>query len=221
MKSFWIYAAVDKCLQAYPLDTLTSKKNIKAPDRLVQEIADHVQFFEVGICNGMELLVYARQKTLSTSFVVLKPTTEEPVQPEEHRWSGVRHFFRHSGSTCSWFEVYKVSQCCLCFYELFLLIWVIFKEFLVGARAIGIHFLKSKFAVVCERAFEIIDPENLSTGRSIPDKEDPQFKFLEQRSDDLEPLAMYRVQDKFLLCYNKFAFYVSNKTQSLIPRDDK
>ena len=84
----------------------------------------------------------------------------------------------------------------------------------------NIHFLKSKFAVVCDKAFEIIDPEDLSSSRSIPNEQDPQFDFLEQRSDGLRPLAMYRIQSKFLLCYNKFAFYVNNRDQSLVPRDE-
>lgn len=47
----------------------------------------------------------------------------------------------------------------------------------MGAHAIGLHFLKSKFAIVCDKAFEIIDPEDLSSSRSIPNDHDPQFYF--------------------------------------------
>ena len=72
---------------------------------------------------------------------------------------------------------------------------------------------------MCDKAFEIIDPEDLSSSRSIPNDHDPQFYFLQQRKDNLRPLAMYRIQSKFLLCYNKFAFYVDNRRQGLIPRD--
>jgi hypothetical protein len=88
----------------------------------------------------------------------------------------------------------------------------------VGADATNLHFLKTKVNVVCERGFEIIDPENLSVARDIPDQEDPQFNFVQRQTEPLKPLAMYRIQDKFLLCYNKFAFYVNNRNGSLVMR---
>lgn len=106
---------------------------------------------------------------------------------------------------------YCVLRVCLC----------ILQEFLVGAKASHVHFLKSKFAVVCERGFEIIDPNNLSCSHSIPNVDDPNFNFLQTRADGLRPLAMYRVHNKFLLCYNKFTFFVNNNTQALMPRDAK
>jgi hypothetical protein len=82
----------------------------------------------------------------------------------------------------------------------------------VGAESSGIHFLKTKFAIVCERGFEIIQPERLrEAGKQIPDKADPQFDFVNLQADSIRPLAMYRVGDKFLLCYNRFAFYVNNR----------
>ncbi|KAI8139232.1 hypothetical protein BJV82DRAFT_627692 [Fennellomyces sp. T-0311] len=189
----------DKKLYAYPLDALTSPKNLKDPNSLRHEISDPVTFFQVGVCNGADMLVYARQKTVSTIFTALKPTRS--IDPSS-RGSGSRSYrsFFGSSSRNPWFSTYK--------------------EFSVGARATNIHFLKSKFAVVCERAFEIIDPEDLVDGHTIPDEHDPQFDFLEQRRDGLRPVAMYRVQGKFLMCYNKFAFYVNNRNQQLVPRDN-
>lgn len=89
----------------------------------------------------------------------------------------------------------------------------------MGAEASNVHFLKTKMLIVCERGFEIIDPENLSVGgRDIPDKGDPQFNFVHRQAESIKPLAMYRVHDKFLLCYNKFCFYVNNRNGSLVHR---
>lgn len=90
----------------------------------------------------------------------------------------------------------------------------------MGAEASNIHFLKSKVSVVVDsRGFEIIDPENLGVGgRNIPDSADPQFNFVQRHTEPLKPLAMYRIQDKFLLCYNRFAFYVNNRNGSLVNR---
>jgi hypothetical protein len=81
--------------------------------------------------------------------------------------------------------------------------------------------LKAKLNIVCERGFEVIDPENLTVGRDIPDSEDPEFYFVTRHQEPLKPLAMYRISDKFLLCYDKFAFYVNNRNGSLVARADK
>lgn len=119
---------LDKVLYAYPLDELTSTKNSKAPDRLKQEITDPVHFFQTGVCNGMELLVAARQRTVSTSFVGFKPerhvdsdgslTTPTSSSSSHHhhhirlRTISQRHLFRHHGSRSSWFSTYKVMNEC-------------------------------------------------------------------------------------------------------------
>lgn len=95
------------------------------------------------------------------------------------------------------------------------------QDFYIGAEASNIHFLKAKLNIVCERGFEVIDPENLTVGRDIPDSEDPEFYFVTRHQEPLKPLAMYRISDKFLLCYDKFAFYVNNRNGSLVPRPDK
>lgn len=110
-------------LYAYPLEELTSTKNSKAPDRLKQEITDPVHFFQRGVCNGMELLVAARQRTVSTSFIAFKPerhvdsdgklTTPTSTHHHHHtrlRTISQRHLFRHHGSRSSWFSTYKVMQ---------------------------------------------------------------------------------------------------------------
>jgi hypothetical protein len=81
--------------------------------------------------------------------------------------------------------------------------------------------LKSKLNVVCERGFELIDPENLTVNREIPDSGNPEFNFVVRHTELLKPLAMYRINDKFLLCYDKFAFYVNNRNGSLVPRADR
>lgn len=87
----------------------------------------------------------------------------------------------------------------------------------MGAEASRIQFLKSKFLIVCDRGFEVIDPENLAVGgREIPDRMDPQFNFVSREM--IKPIAMYRVHDKFLLCYDKFAFFVNNRNGSLVYR---
>ncbi|KAI8384468.1 CNH domain-containing protein [Radiomyces spectabilis] len=189
----------EKALRAYPVDALNSPTNTKAPERLAQELAQHVSFFQEGFCNNRDLLVYKKKKNTSSVFTALQPICDLR-DPKNHKYLTQRTGFLGQRSSLSWFEKYK--------------------EFYVGADASNIHFLKAKLNVVCERGFEIIDPENLSVGRDIPDSEDPQFNFVQRHNEHLKPLAMYRIQDKFLLCYNKFAFYVNNRNGSLVQRGE-
>ncbi|KAF7730944.1 RHO1 GDP-GTP exchange protein 2 [Apophysomyces ossiformis] len=185
----------DKSLKAYAVDMISSANNIRT-DRLAQEIAQHVSFFQVGYCNSKDLLVYKKKKNTSSIFTALEPICDLR-DPKNEKLLTQRTGFLGQRSSPSWFKKYK--------------------DFYVGADASNIHFLSKKLNIVCERGFEIIDPENLSVGRDIPDSEDPQFNFV-QRHTDLKPLAMYRIHEKFLLCYNKFAFYVNNRNGSLVQQ---
>ncbi|KAI8973277.1 CNH domain-containing protein [Mycotypha africana] len=191
----------DKTLKAYPLDLIdSSPSNGKTSlEKLGQEIAQHVHFFQVGHCNDKDLVLFKKKKNTSSIFTALEPLYDLR-DPKNQKYIGQKPGFKLTNrSNHSWFKKYK--------------------EFYVGAESSNVHFLKSKLLIVCERGFEIIDPENLSVGgRDIPDKGDPQFNFVHRNIDSNKPLAMYRVHDKFLLCYNKFAFYVNNRNGSLVQR---
>lgn len=98
-------------LYAYPLDELTSPKNSKAPDRLAHEISEPVHFFQTGVCHGVELLVYARQKTVYTLFTALKPIRSIGSESRSRGISlGHRGFFRSHSSKSPWFQDYKVNM---------------------------------------------------------------------------------------------------------------
>lgn len=70
------------------------------------------------------------------------------------------------------------------------------------------QFLKARLAVVCSRGFEIIDLNRLNMIHNLPELQDPDFSFVQQRYDNLVPLGMFRCRDHYLLCYNEFAFMV-------------
>ncbi|OBZ84067.1 Rho1 guanine nucleotide exchange factor 1 [Choanephora cucurbitarum] len=190
----------DKTLKAYPLDLLDAVNTSGKPlERLGQELAQHVHYFQVGVCNNRDLLIYKKKKNTSSVFTALEPMYDLRDPRNQKYIVPKTGFMMGSRSSHAWFKKYK--------------------EFYVGAESSNIQFLKSKLLVVCARGFEIIDPENLSVGgRDIPDKMDPQFNFVHRQIEAVKPIAMYRVHDKFLLCYSKFAFYVNNRNGSLIYR---
>ncbi|KAG6805294.1 RhoGEF for Rho1, Rgf1, partial [Tricholoma furcatifolium] len=61
--------------------------------------------------------------------------------------------------------------------------------------------------VGCSRGFEIVDLESLDT-QGLLDPNDENLEFVRKR-ENLRPMAIYRIQNEFLLCYDEFAFYVN------------
>lgn len=64
----------------------------------------------------------------------------------------------------------------------------------------SIHYLKTKMCVGCSRGFEIVDLETLET-QGLLDPEDETLEFVKRR-ENLRPMALYRIQNEFLLCYD-------------------
>ncbi|CAO3703395.1 unnamed protein product [Rhizopus stolonifer] len=190
----------EKALRAYPIDMMDSKSNSKGIDRLEMEIGQHVNFFQLGYCNGRDMLVYKKKKNTSSMFTALEPCCDLRDPKNEKLLTPRSSLFSNKPDYLRWFKKYK--------------------DFCIGAEACNIHFLRAKLNIVCERGFEVIDPENLTVGRDIPDSEDPQFNFVTRHPEPLKPLAMYRINSKFLLCYDKFAFYVNNRNGSLVQRGE-
>lgn len=64
----------------------------------------------------------------------------------------------------------------------------------------SLHFLRNRLCVGCAKGFEIVDLETLDT-QSLLDPEDSSLDFIQKR-DNVRPMAIYRVEQDFLLCYN-------------------
>jgi len=61
--------------------------------------------------------------------------------------------------------------------------------------------------VGCSKGFEIVDLETLDT-QGLLDPADGSLDFVRKR-ENLRPMAIYRIDNEFLLCYDEFAFYVN------------
>lgn len=64
----------------------------------------------------------------------------------------------------------------------------------------SIHFLKTKLCVGCTKGFEIVDLESLDT-QGLLDPADTSLEFVRKR-ENLRPMAIYRIENEFLLCYD-------------------
>ena len=52
----------------------------------------------------------------------------------------------------------------------------------------------------CTKGFEIVDLETLDT-QALLDPSDTSLDFVQKR-DDVRPMAIYRIENDFLLCYD-------------------
>ena len=80
------------------------------------------------------------------------------------------------------------------------------------------HFLKSKLCVGCVKGFEIVDLETLDT-QGLLDPADSSLDFVQKR-ENVKPLAIFRIDGEFLLCYDEFAFCACAVTRSMLTCSD-
>ncbi|EJU03635.1 CNH-domain-containing protein [Dacryopinax primogenitus] len=81
------------------------------------------------------------------------------------------------------------------------------KEFYIPTESSSLHFLKTKLCVGCTKGFEIVDLETLDT-QGLLDPADVSLDFVQKR-ENVKPIAIYRIDGEFLLCYDEFAFFVN------------
>jgi hypothetical protein len=99
----------EKSLTAYPVHHLTSPVNSKAPDRLAQSIAQHVAYFQTGVCNGKNLVVYMKRKNTNSVFTALEPSCGDLRDPKNAKMLSSRPGFLNRGGS-TWFKHYKVNS---------------------------------------------------------------------------------------------------------------
>lgn len=98
---------LEKSLTAYPLHHLSSPVNSKAPDRLAQSIAQHVAYFQTGVCNGKNLVVYMKRRNTNSVFTAVEPSCGDLRDPKNAKMLTSRPGFLNRGGS-TWFKHYKV-----------------------------------------------------------------------------------------------------------------
>jgi CNH domain len=175
----------DKVLWAYPIDALTSSQFANTR----QKIKDSINYFNVGVCNSKTLIVPMKKRNTMSTFKAYEPVCGD-----------IRDVLKHSNNAKTMFGNRATKE------------WVkVYKEFYVGADSTSVQFLRARIVVVCVKGFEIVNLENLSMNIGIPDLVKPEFAFVVRKGENIRPLAMFRIHDKFLLCYDEFAFFVDSR----------
>ncbi|KAI1791833.1 CNH-domain-containing protein [Ganoderma leucocontextum] len=166
----------------FPLDALDPMDPLSGLKR-AKRIASHISFFKAGVCLGKTLVCVVKSSPLSSTIKTLEPIDQNVRGRAKPTF---KKLLQGGNDTLR-----------------------VFKEFYIPLQSSSIHFLKTKLCVGCTNGFEIVDLETLDT-QGLLDPADASLEFVHKR-ENLKPLAIYRIENEFLLCYDEFAFYV-NKT---------
>ncbi|KAI6117465.1 CNH domain-containing protein [Pisolithus croceorrhizus] len=164
----------------FPLDAL-DPKDPTAGLRRAKRISSHTSFFKAGICLGKVLVCVVKSSPLSSTIKTLEPIDQSIRGRSKPTF---RKFLQGGNDTLK-----------------------LFREFYIPVESSSIHFLKTKLCVGCSKGFEIVDLESLDT-QGLLDPADASLEFV-RKKENLRPMAIYRIDNEFLLCYDDFAFYVN------------
>ncbi|KAI6041904.1 CNH-domain-containing protein [Pisolithus marmoratus] len=164
----------------FPLDAL-DRKDPTAGLRRAKRISSHTSFFKAGICLGKVLVCVVKSSPLSSTIKTLEPIDQNVRGRSKPTF---RKLIQGGNDTLK-----------------------LFREFYIPVESSSIHFLKTKLCVGCSKGFEIVDLESLDT-QGLLDPADASLEFV-RKKENLRPMAIYRIDNEFLLCYDDFAFYVN------------
>ncbi|GMK58140.1 hypothetical protein CspeluHIS016_0501720 [Cutaneotrichosporon spelunceum] len=180
----------ERSVTTFPLDCLDPNDPNAALKR-GKRISSHTSFFKSGICLGRTLVAVVKSSPLSSTIKVLEPVDQSMRGKKQQR--GFMGRLNNSQDTLK-----------------------VFKEFYIPFESFSVYFLKTKLCVGCQKGFEIVDLETLDM-QSLLDPSDPSLDFVLKR-DGVRPMAIYRIEGDFLLCYDEFAFYVNKNGWRARPK---
>ncbi|GAA6046552.1 hypothetical protein JCM3770_006205 [Rhodotorula araucariae] len=169
----------DKAVQTFFVDHLDPGDAVGAAKR-ARKISANATFFKAGQCLGRTLVCVVKSGSVSSTIKTLEPID----QTRGKKQPTIRKFLQGSNESLR-----------------------VFKEFYIPTESSSVHFLKSKLCVGCTKGFEIVDLDTLDT-QGLLDPADSSLDFVQKR-ENAKPIAIYRIDGDFLLCYDEFAFYVN------------
>lgn len=161
-----------------------------------KRISSHTSFFKAGFCLGRVLVCIVKSSQLSSTFKTLEPIDQNIRGRSKPTF---RKLLQGGNDTLKLFRVSGFGFPSLVYTE------VGQQEFYIPVESTSIHYLKTKMCVGCSRGFEIVDLESLDT-QGLLDPNDDSLEFVRKR-ENLRPMAIYRIHNEFLLCYDGRSLY--------------
>jgi hypothetical protein len=185
------YSIVEGQVITFPLDALEAMDPLAGLKR-AKRIAAHTSFFKSGVCVGRTFVCVVKTSPISSTIKVFEPIDQNVRGRNKPTF---RKLLQGGNDTLR-----------------------IYKEFYIPVQSTSIHFLRTKLCVACVNGFEIIDPDTLDT-QGLLDPNDESLEFVRRRGENTrpKPVAIYRIENEFLLCYDGalFTFLGRSGTESL------
>jgi RHO1 GDP-GTP exchange protein 1/2 len=168
--------SIEGDLTTFPLDALDAMDplaGLKHADR----IAQHTSFFKSGVCVGRTFVCLVKTAALSSIIKIFEPIDKNVHERSRPRF---RKLLQGGNDTLR-----------------------IYKEFYIPVQSSSIHFLRTRLCVACVNGFEIVDLDTLDT-QGLLDASDESLDFVRWRGDKTrpKPVAIYRIENEFFLCYD-------------------
>ncbi|KAI8983852.1 hypothetical protein BDB01DRAFT_722452 [Pilobolus umbonatus] len=189
----------DKTLIAYALceleNLMSAQSGYKSLKRssekkvLSNKISSHTSYFNTGTLNNESIVIVMKKRSVESNFKVFKATCGNLNNPTNYRFLAAKgsNMFKSQ----EWFKKYK--------------------GFYVGGDTSCAYFTKSKVVVRTSLGFEIINIEDLNVHPSeIPNIKHDAYSFIKKGN---RPLNMFKCDDKYLLCYERCAFWMDPATR--------
>ncbi|EKM51937.1 uncharacterized protein PHACADRAFT_199441 [Phanerochaete carnosa HHB-10118-sp] len=172
-------------LLTFPLDVLDLNDPNAALER-AKRVASYVSFCKAGTCLGRMMLCAVKSTILSTTIKIFEPVSNTGTTGPS------RPMFRRllQGNQYDNDRLMNLT-----------------KEFYIPKQTNAAIFLKTKLCLGCAGDFEVVDIETLDI-QTLLDPSDQSLDFVRSRKV-LQAIALYRIGDNFLMCYDEFAFYVN------------
>ncbi|KAH7101466.1 CNH-domain-containing protein [Auriculariales sp. MPI-PUGE-AT-0066] len=171
----------ERTVFAYALDNI-DERDPRNNVQLQRRVSSHINFFRAGTCLGKTLVCVVKTSALSSTIRALEPVDGTI------RGRSKTTFRKWVQGTNDALRPYK--------------------EFYIPLESSSLHFLKSRICIGCTKGFEIVDLQSLET-QGLLDPSDSTLDFVKRREGLVRPMAIFRVDQDFLLCYDEFAFYVN------------
>ena len=173
----------------FPLDALEAMDPLAGLKR-AKRIAAHTSFFKSGVCVRRTFVCVVKTSPLSSTIKIFEPIDQNVRGRSKPTF---RKLLQGGNDTLR-----------------------IYKEFYIPVQSTSIHFLRTKLCVACVNGFEIIDPDTLDT-QGLLDPSDESLDFVRRRGDNTrpKPVAIYRIENEFLLCYDGESPWLARDTVTL------
>lgn len=153
-----------------------------------KRIASHTSFFKAGVCLNRTLVCVVKTSALSTTVKAFEPIHQNVRGKNKPTF---RKLLQGGNDTLR-----------------------LFREFYIPVESHSLTMLKTRLCMGCTKGFLIVDLQTLDT-QPLVDPADPSLEFIEKK-DNLRPLAIFRVDGDFLLCYDGALYVFSLKERRTI-----